>query len=165
MVSTQVGHLIGLLTLTLPLPLPLTLTLNPHHLIFLTGITVVISEAEDLGAREACLIALRVPEAMWQLATLSPRDYVCHTGLEPRTSRTQAGLLLTRLSLALDRARSFTSASAAVTRALTQRRVAAASRSSMARRCQACRRHGSSRRSSTRPPCSQMSSRITSSSA
>ena len=28
---------------------------------------------------------------------------VCHTGLEPRTSRPQAGLLLTRLSLALDR--------------------------------------------------------------
>ena len=28
---------------------------------------------------------------------------VCHTGLEPRTSRAQAGLLLTRVSLALDR--------------------------------------------------------------
>ena len=28
---------------------------------------------------------------------------VCHTGLEPRTSRAQAGLLLTRSSLALDR--------------------------------------------------------------
>ena len=39
------------------------------------GITVVISEAEDLGARQACLDALRVPEAMWELATLHPRDY------------------------------------------------------------------------------------------
>ena len=29
---------------------------------------------------------------------------VCHTGLEPQTSRSQAGLLLTRVGLALDRA-------------------------------------------------------------
>ena len=52
------------------------------HLGFNIGITVVISEAEDLGAREACLSALRVPEAMWALATLSPRDYgaLLHVG-------------------------------------------------------------------------------------
>ena len=29
--------------------------------------------------------------------------FVCHTGLEPRTSRAQADLTLTRVSLALDR--------------------------------------------------------------
>ena len=51
------------------------------------------------------------PIGTWPLAVTSasaatrllPRRTVCHTGLEPRTSRHQAGLLLTRASLALDR--------------------------------------------------------------
>ena len=33
----------------------------------------------------------------------TPKAKVCHTGLEPKTSRPQTGLLLTRASLALDR--------------------------------------------------------------
>ena len=36
-------------------------------------------------------------------AATTPLHAVCHTGLEPQTSRPQAGVLLTRLSLALDR--------------------------------------------------------------
>ena len=39
-----------------------------------------------------------VPPSSGRIATL-----VCHTGLEPRTSRPQTGLLLTRVSLALGR--------------------------------------------------------------
>ena len=61
----------------------------------------MISEAEDLDAREACLRALRVPEAMWERATLSPRDYgtLLHVGFCSReTDVEESGRFITLIN-------------------------------------------------------------------
>lgn len=61
----------------------------------------MISEAEDLDAREACLRALRVPEAMWERATLSPRDYgtLLHVGFCSReTDAEESGRFITLIN-------------------------------------------------------------------
>ena len=52
---------------------------------------------------EKSLNGPRVTEMLTKLVPNYDSFLVCHTGLEPQASRPQTGLLLTRLSLALDR--------------------------------------------------------------
>ena len=87
-------------TLTRPLTLPLALTLTRYAHVW----NIVAQPDGTFHWLQSFINHYSLPSWLRQSDARSER-HVSHTGLEPQTSRPQAGLLLTRLSLTLTRHR------------------------------------------------------------